>query len=146
MKLIPLSKGKHAIVDDEDFDRISQFKWHYHPYGYAARKPGKVSIYLHHEVMGKKVRIDHANGDRLDCRKENMREATAQQNAANRRPTSKKWRFKGVRMKQGTWHAEITYNRKYYFLGAYQEEADAALAYNVAAQLCFGEFAHLNDV
>ncbi len=27
MKLIPLTQGYHAMVDDEDFDRLNKFKW-----------------------------------------------------------------------------------------------------------------------
>ena len=86
MKKIPLTKGKFALVDDEDFERLSQFKWHYGK-GYAARKTNEDYIYMHKEILGigKKQEGDHKNGDKLNNQRANLRTCTHAQNMFNRR-------------------------------------------------------------
>jgi hypothetical protein len=89
MQQIPLSQNQVAIVDDEDFDRLKDFRWFYRgerggKQGYAIRheKEGRryKTQYLHREVVvpvppGHKVIF--RNRDKLDCRKENLRVTTA---------------------------------------------------------------------
>lgn len=90
MREVPLSKGKFAIVDDDDFDRVSEFKWSFTGNGYAirgigSRKNRKYQL-LHRFIMGDPTgHIDHINGDGLDCRKSNMRVVTHAQNLRNQK-------------------------------------------------------------
>ncbi len=155
MKTIPLSKGYVSIIDDEDYERVSAFKWS------AAVQAGKYSkrvyafrfvygriLYLHHFILGITTRIDHRDGDGTNNQRLNLRSATRSQNGANRpkslsRSSSK---FKGVSWdaRRSTWRASIKVNRRAKHLGAFKEETDAATAYNLAAVMAFGDFAHLN--
>ncbi len=100
MRLIPLSQGKFAFVDDADYEMLSQFKWYYHKSrgrGCAVRKPAKVNgkrigfIWMHRVVAKPEdnMMVDHINGNTLDNRKENLRVCTRSQNQWNKRLTSK---------------------------------------------------------
>jgi len=95
MKLIPLTQGKFAQVDDEDYDFLMQWKWFAHrdesrkaPAWYAERRDGtRNHIKMHRQLMGcikgdKKV-VDHENHDTLDNQRKNLRIATPKQNAVN---------------------------------------------------------------
>src|SRR5512138_1563678 len=97
MKLIPLNKGYFAKVDDEDFDRLSKFKWGVsiarrgtaNPYATRGMKIGGVSktIFMHHEVLNFEVKskLDHRDGDSLNNQKYNLRPANSIENGRNRK-------------------------------------------------------------
>lgn len=123
MKEIALSSGKVAVIDDEDFERVSQFKWSYHALGYAFRGIGPRNArrfqYLHRFVLGaetpggQRVVIDHINGDKLDNRKENLRLASRALNSINSaRPYghNKSSGIRGVHWSEGhqRWVASFT--------------------------------------
>ena len=96
MKLIELTQGRKALVDDEDFEWLNEFNWHFHKkpgdsHGYARRnEKGKLRL-MHTEVLkrhGKWIpgfQPDHRNGCGTDNRLENLRMATRAQNQANHR-------------------------------------------------------------
>jgi hypothetical protein len=151
---IRLTQGKVAIIDDEDA-RLAQFRWRVTPKGYAVRHSPRVhykraSIYLHREVLGvtgTPATVDHINMDRLDCRRCNLRVATASQNGANRGPQRNNTSgFKGVRWfkPRKKWRAQIKTHGKQETLGYFTAAEDAARAYDRAALDAFGEFARLN--
>jgi hypothetical protein len=167
MKFLKLSQGYWAMVDDEDYDRLSQWKWHARPTNYgngmcAARiifnSTGKISKrLLHHEVLefsaGGGLVVDHRDGNTLNCRRGNLRICTHSQNVANRRPQSTKRgsKYKGViycppRSKggKGAWEATIQYEHKRRYLGRFADEHTAVKAYNVWARRLHGQFAYLN--
>src|SRR4030065_939634 len=89
MKEIKLTKGKVAIVDDEDYDWLMQWKWRINSIGYAMRtvkKNGKArKIFMHRVILNTPSDMcsDHANHNRLDNRRCNLRICTKQQNQAN---------------------------------------------------------------
>jgi Demerecviridae HNH endonuclease len=86
--------------------------------------------------------LDHKNTIKHDNRFENLRPATDSLNGANReRQCNNKSGFKGVHPRAGRWCAQITYAKKYYFLGIFDDPAVAHAAYVEAAQKLFGEFA-----
>lgn len=160
---IPLTKGKWALVDKEDFDRFSCFNWIAQGTGkkvggfYAARKSNRKLLLLHKEILQAPdgLIVDHENGDTLDCRRDNLRIATFSQNGGNARKhsTHMSSQFKGVSRvsprvnSKNPWIAYIGASRgvvKREYLGYFKNEVDAARAYDEAAKEKFGPFAHLN--
>jgi hypothetical protein len=151
-KYIPLSSGKYAIVDDEDYEWLSQTKWSDDSRGYAIRKVKgkKTTEKMHRLIMGAKEgeQVDHINGIPWDNRKSNLRIVNNAQNSANRGPYStNKTGYKGVAVyKNGKFTAQITVNYKKIHLGVFDNPVDAARAYNEAAKKYFGEYAKLNPI
>lgn len=153
MRQIVLTRGLVALVDDEDFLRFGAVKWHAHESGpglfYAMRDKSGRKVYLHREILAAApgVAVDHVNGDRLDCRRENLRLCTLSQNQGNRRRNRRgSSRFKGVTWNRRfrRWCAQITFKRRAMKLGQFIREEDAAHAYDLAARTHFGPFARVN--
>lgn len=155
MKLIPLTQGKFAIVDDEDYLSMVKYRWcaqkNWNTF-YAVRRSWERKwkrykfIRMHCEILGIKG-VDHKNRNGLDNRKENLRLATHSQQKMNCVP-SRGRRFKGTQPTRGEerlpWRAKITINRKCIYLGQFKTEEEAAKAYDVKAKDVFGEFARTN--
>lgn len=165
-KTIPLTAGRVAVVDDADYEWLSRWKWWFSPgvkikdEGYAARKTTMVNgkrttIAMHRQIMGAKPgeQVDHVNGDKLDNRRANLRPATRSQNGSNRikfrgRKEGGAYtsRFKGVswNRRYGKWYAHIGINRKRFHLGRFDDEIEAAKAYDAKAIELHGKYALLN--
>jgi hypothetical protein len=160
MKEIPLSKGMIAIVDDEDYDYINQWSWNYSPSrhrrtGYAVRGmtvDGKYkNIKMHREVLrpADNMEVDHVDGNGLDNRRANLREATRSQNQQSKgKPRNNTTGYKGIYYSEnkGKWRAQIGYGGKGHKLGWYKTIEGAAKAYNRAAIKYHKEFAVLNEI
>jgi hypothetical protein len=153
-KVISLTQGKVALVDDDVFPILNQYKWHFSQ-GYASRMTrhnGKrLVIKMHHEILPARtdIDVDHVNGNTLDNRRANLRYATRSQNNANRHARSKGTSpYKGVcwRPIPKRWKAYIKKDRRQIHLGYFSTQEAAARAYNDAALRLFGAFARLNDV
>ena len=156
MKTIPLTQGAFALVDDEDFEYLNQFKWCFDG-GYAHRKirisKKDIKIYMHRFILGVEGQeVDHINGVGLDNRRENLRISTHRQNMQNRKIPShnttgyKGVIFKGNEKRKKKYQAHIKINGKEKYLGYYFTPQEAALAYNIAAKEYFSEYANLNKV
>jgi hypothetical protein len=152
-RVIPLTQGKFAIVDAEDYERLSRHKWRVLKIKgdrfYAARTAGGKTILMHREIMNPPpgMLCDHKNHNTLDNRRSNLRICTAAQNQQNRLPnTGGTSRYKGVlwHKEHQKWQAKIGYNGRHIHIGYYDYEADAAIAYDDMAVELFGEFACLN--
>jgi len=154
MKKIKLTKGKSAIVDNDDFEYLSQWKWHYMMgYGYAGRIDNltKKYIKMHRVILAlKKGEMgDHINCNKLDNRKCNLRKCTPSGNSRNKSiGKNNKTGFKGVYYEKSrdTYQAHITVNWKHKFLGTFDTKEEAAKAYNLGAKKYFGKFARLNVI
>jgi len=157
MKTIPLSQGRYTIVDDDDFDYLSQFRWHVVRYGYGkheyaarnSRTDGKLRIVrMHRELMQppEGMWVDHINGDGLDNRRCNLRLCTPHQNTMNRRPSYN--RFKGVQhvsyRHKESFIAIIQESGRVHHIGSFKTPEEAAMAYDKAALRYHGEYACLN--
>lgn len=156
MKEIKLTQNKVAIIDDKDYDLISQFKWcavNYHGCFYASTEKYGKTILMHRLILDvqKGTMIDHIDHDGLNNCRNNIRICTPCQNARN----SSKSRFKKSKYK-GVWFDEsdgkkrirsgIRINGKLINLGSFKSEHDAGLAYDEAAKKYFGEFANINNI
>lgn len=157
MKLIPLTQGKFAMVDDEDFERVNQFKWYAlkkRNVWYAERSVWSnnkhiCNIKMHQFIVldnPLKLPIDHIDMDGLNNQGFNMRLATIAQNGRNRTGMSGKTsKYKGVCFDRfrGKWVATIKiYGKKK--MKRFDYEIDAAKQYDIWAMELFGEFAWLN--
>lgn len=151
MAEITLTRNKITIIDDEDLELISRYKWYAHRNKsgnwYASSTINGVMTRMHSLLLGTRSLIDHKNGDGLDNRRENLRLATLSQNVAN----SKKRKgctsqYKGVSWSktENKWAAEIYINGTRIFIGLFSNEVLAAQSYDTYALAYFGEFARLN--
>ncbi len=154
MKRIPLTQGKFAIVDDEDFEWLNKYKWcavHDKKRWYAVCTIKGNKVYMHRMLLRSVPGqcTDHRNRDGLDNRKTNLRNCNHSQNMQNSKPqaggTSK---FKGVcwLSKRKKWQATIGQDYKMHVIGLFDSEVKAAKAYNKRAKELFGEFARLNTI
>lgn len=149
-----LPGGQIVLIDKADAVLVAGFNWRLVGPGYVAASRGSMTLYLHRLIIGAGTgeMVDHINRDPLDNRSVNLRIATKKQNAANRgadrRRLGTSSRHKGVawRKERGYWGAYIHVDGKTRYLGSFQNEDDAAVAYNKAALETWGEFARLNEV
>lgn len=153
MKTLPLSRGLVMLVDDADFEWLSQWKWHacWNTNGFYAKRQLRIgtnkqrAVALHRLLMNA-----HRDGNTLNNQRYNLRICNAAQSAQNRRVQDRAKasagtsRFKGVRLvRPGCWEARITVNGKRY-CRSYRSELEAALAYDAKAHEFHGEFAKTN--
>ena len=138
MQRIPLTQGQFALVDDDDFEELSQFKW------YAQWNPHTQSFYAMRNIRltngkpatermarrilglerGDKRQADHLNHQTLDNRRENLRIVTATQNKRNNRTKGYSWHKRDKKF-----HAQIRVNGVRRHLGLYDSPAEARDAY-----------------
>lgn len=158
-KEITLTQGKVAIVDDSDYEYLSQFKWFAHFDGanwYARRNTrhanGKRSaIIMHRAIMDAPagLEVDHIDGDGLNNQRSNLRLTTHQRNTLNQRVRRNNTSgYKGVSWHEHTqrWQARIASDGALLHLGIFDTPEEAAVAYNNAALEYHGEYARLNNV
>jgi len=156
---IPLTQGKFAIVDPEDYPHLARYKWFLAKCptsSYAARwqyLPNcqkRERIWMHHQIISlpKGLVCDHINRNGIDNRKANLRPATVSQNLCNRpkRKTKTRSKYKGLEWDklQRKWKARIQFNNRQIYLGSFASETDAAKAYDQAAHELHGRFAAPN--
>jgi len=153
--------GLECIVDDEDYDELIKYNWHPKIYlkdnvCYAAMwnhgHPITMHIFImkYHEHNINNQDIDHKDHNGLNNKKENIRLCSHSTNQQNARKTGKQTssKFKGVyfHSKRMKYHAKIRLNRKVFFIGSFDNEIEAALAYNQKAIEMFGNFVCLNVI
>jgi hypothetical protein len=152
--LVPLTKGHFAVISAVDAAQVGRFNWSASPgrsTTYATRKSTiEPQINSLHRLVGGlmglslSALVDHKNGNGLDCRRSNLRDATASQNLCN----SKTWGHntsgvKGVHWEAQTekWRAVIHFEGRRIGLGRFVTKAEAQEAYTRAAVSVHGDFA-----
>jgi hypothetical protein len=153
VKLISLSQGLQATVDDADYEPLMQWKWSAWRCGsglYAYRKNGRLSIFMHKQITGFAM-TDHVDGNGLNNRRRNLRKTNKSLNGLNtvKRPGSVS-RFRGVgwSTRDSKWwaycrrHEVIDAERRgkgrTLNLGSFPTELEAARAYDDAVRLRYG--------
>jgi hypothetical protein len=149
IRRIPVGQGLFAIVDAEDYEKLSQYTW------YASRRgrtiyatcirKGRV-MYMHRMIMRarKGCIVDHIDGNGLNNRRCNLRICTHQQNQANRGSRGGSSGFVGIYRHKDKWVSGFRSRGKYYYLGLYESESEAARARDRKAYEMFGEHAYIN--
>jgi len=152
MKLIPLTQGFFAMVDDADYEVFAASRWYAHRDGrtiYARRHVvtgGKrVRLLMHRVILDAPcaLQVDHINGNGLDNRRSNLRLATSSQNKVNR-SFKNNIGYRGIYQKNTRFEAAIRVLGSKYYLGSFASPEAAAHAYDAAARKYHGEFARLN--
>lgn len=157
MKQIPLTRGKVALVDDEDYERVNKLTWWAYPKRgrtwYAVTKirnaaGKKVMVGMHRFILNPadNMEVDHKDGDGLNNVRLNLRPATRLQNSFNmgvsRRSTSG---YRGVyQWGGGLWQVRLRGGAIDIFLGRFADATEAAKVWDAAARIHYGEFARLN--
>ncbi len=150
MKTFKCRCGADITVDD-GFESLVSSRWRCAGggSGMVLCTIGKATIYLVHQVMPfpapKGFVWDHKDRNPHNNLRDNLRIATRSQNMANstkRVGTSSKYKGVAFDVTIGRWRARFGPNREY--LGTFDNEEEAAVAYNTTAIERFGEFACLN--
>ena len=144
----------HTLVDAGDAKRLAHRSWWLHPDGYAASDvtscDAKTIAYLHREILAPPpgLLVDHINGDRLDNRRANLRLATPSQNNANSRDRPRRSGFRGVYWhgQAQRWVSQISIGGRLRHLGLFDDPAEAARAYDLAARDAWGSYARPNGL
>jgi hypothetical protein len=155
--IIKAYHGQDILVDSDDFEYLNQFVW---------KVILKVKVYkdvqsthfgkivrmsrLVMKVTDPKILVDHINGNTFDNRKENLRLCNNKENSRNigKRKGNYTSKYKGVNwnLQSNKWTARINTDNGRKFLGYFNNEKDAGIAYNEAAKLYHREFARLNNI
>lgn len=166
-KTISLTKGKFAVVDDEDFEWLNEMRWQVHDKSKNNYALGKkwlshtkgITLAMHREIMKKHgfdvegMEVDHINGDGLDNRKENLRVCKHSENMKNiNKNKGELMGNKGVTLVSGhydlkkPWRTKFTKDYKTIHVGYFATKEEAVIAYNWAVKENFGEFANMNQI
>jgi hypothetical protein len=138
-----------ATVDDSDYEEVSKYRWYAFGHGrnvYAATSKNGRMVYMHRMLMRprKGYVVDHIDGNGLNNRRCNLRVCTPAQNLINKAPRGGTSRFTGVYRAKKKWLAHVTHRGKYYYLGVFDDEVEAAKARDRKAYELHGEYAYLN--
>ncbi|MDQ6906714.1 MAG: AP2 domain-containing protein [Chloroflexota bacterium] len=159
---IPLTRGKYALVDAEDFPRLAAYRWH----AFHDRKDGRWlavrgeririegrsvnrNVWMHREILGAPdgMPVEHLNDDGLDNRKANLQRSTRAERYAKRGKLSTNTSgYCGVTFyaRTGKWRAQIRCDGTTLHLGYFTTAEEAAVAYDRKARAVFGAFAYQN--
>lgn len=140
MKEIPLTQGKVALVDDEDYESVACHSWcaqcrqyRYRQAIYAQGKVGKEVVRMHRFVLGLQtgdgLEVDHINGDTLDNRRCNLRVCSHSDNMYGARYRLPSCGFRGVRKKCSQWEARLCYHGRLISIGLFRTPEEAHWAY-----------------
>lgn len=155
MLTIPLDDNQCAVIDDEDAEKVMQYRWRLfkRPHTYYAvtdlrENNIRTFLPLHTLILdiAPPLEADHKDRNGLNCVRSNLRIATKSQNLANRvMPQGPKGSgYRGVSQKGSRYYTKISVNKQIIRLGGFTDPVAAAVAYDVAAKEYYGDFAMLN--
>lgn len=146
---IILTNGMVAYVDAADYEELNRYTWQLASGGYAARSEKRRLIFMHRQIMNppEGMFVDHIRGNRLDNTRAHLRICTRSENARNQtKHADTTSRYIGVSYwrNRKKWAAVIRLKGRKKFLGYFDDELDAARAYDYAAVVYLDDFARLN--
>jgi hypothetical protein len=146
---ISLGSGLYAYVDAADYEWLSRYCWYVQAGGYAARREKGKIIMMHREIMQppEGMVVDHIDGNKANNCRFNLRVCTPtdnQHNQAKRRGASSRFKGVGYVKSRGKYRARFKYNGQPVWLGFFDDETEAARAYDYKAVECCGPLARLN--
>jgi hypothetical protein len=146
--IITTSKNEEILVDDNKYCDLIKYRWCINKHYSRANINGKITLMHRYLINAQRGDIiDHINRNKNDNRLENLRISNLSYNAHN---TSKRKnvtsKYIGVSTKSNKFISSIAKNKKTYYLGMFDNERDAALAYNKKALELYGEYANLNVI
>lgn len=148
MKEIQIGDNKGvALVDDDMYDFLTQWKWYLDDCGYAFRMESRKIIRMHRAIVNapQGLQVDHVNHIPLDNRKSNLRICTLAENRRNQSRPKGQSQYRGVLpVPNGKWRASIKVNGKKIHLGHFSSELEAAIARDQATRRYHGSFGILN--
>lgn len=147
-----------ATVDDEDYEELSRHSWTcahrgatYYVQRGAWENGKRKTVYMHRVILGvndPRIFVDHIDRNALNNQRENLRLADSTSNKLNQQKRASSHSiYKGVSYLPAKqyWMAKVAIHGKTYFLGTFEEEWDAAVAYNAGARHLHGPFAVINE-
>lgn len=135
--------GKYVLIEQGDIDLVRARRWQINPTGYVISG----CTLLHRALLNADTGqiADHINGNKLDCRRSNLRLVSSRENVMNKRSASSAPTiFKGVSRQGDYWQASISLDGVRKPLGKFKNPVNAAAAYDAAARKLFGNYARLN--
>ncbi|MHC4520512.1 MAG: HNH endonuclease, partial [Planctomycetota bacterium] len=145
-----LGKGLFATVDAADYEQVRKYRWYVIRSGgnnaYAATCKNGKTVYMHRMLMRprKGYVVDHIDGNGLNNRRCNLRVCTPAQNLTNKAPRGGSSQFVGVYRYRDKWVAHVTHRGKYYYVGVFADDVEAAKARDRKAYELHGQYAYLN--
>ena len=152
MKEIELTRGQFALIDDEDYDRVSKYNWYAVCIKSRMYASNKKKGLMHRFILGLSDRtqlVDHKKGIGLNNQKSNLRLCTHQENMRNRKSSEgSSSKYLGVfwDKSRNKWMSCISISGRSKTLGRFETEVEAAIIYNIAARKYHGEFANPNKL
>lgn len=143
-------KGEPFYVDIEDYETVKDICWHTSTKGYICGLKDGVKVSMHRLIMGFPIGfdVDHIGGEatKNDNRKSNLRIATEQENAINRKKISTNQSgYTGVIRRKNRWIAQIYYKSKNIYLGSFKNKEDAIIARKEAEEKYYGRWSYDNS-
>ena len=141
MAVIELSNGNLAMVDDEDYQSINRLHWYKSGDVAVASffsSVGMVVVSMPRFLLGLKTGdkrvVIHSNGNKLDCRRSNIKIKTrADVMSASKIKTNNKSGYRGVsELSNGSWRAQIASHGAQHYIGTFKTAKDASAAYKEA--------------
>ena len=151
-RTIPLTRGKFALVSDEDYEHLIDVgRWrasrqHYAVH-YTTDEAGRQKVVYMHRLIAERMygplngfQVDHISGAtlgpqaRLDNRRDNLRLATRSQNQAHKGPQINTRLAKGIHRRANRFEVKIRYCGQRFYLGRYVDLQTARMVYATKGQ------------
>lgn len=136
------SNSNHKFYFDlEDYEKIKNYTWHSNKIGKSIYIRESSGIYLHDIIMDIQLGevVDHINHNPYDCRKQELRKCSIEENDFNKKPKNK-YNCNGIVERNGRWGAQIQYKRHNYWLGTFSTKEEAIKARKDAEEKYYGNY------